>query len=218
VARACGGALAMHYRVSSIARGRGLHKRHILLQVSRHKRHAHPAFKPTTHHTSAPSTHSLSHTQCAATRCATCTATVVTHSPCIPTATAFMILAVPRPVLALLRLTVTGQDLPLPVHDHGRCTAIFCPCDSGTNPTPHRRGANLCAGARTCGVYSRVVLRLHVLKKFPIPSDHPWKKCLYCICRVQAMSTFNDELDGRQKQIALTAFFLSGICSGRNHN
>lgn len=36
-----------------------------------------------------------------------------------------MIPAVPRPVLAPLRLSALAKDLPLPVHDHGRCTVIF---------------------------------------------------------------------------------------------
>jgi len=104
----------------------------------------------TTHATHPHHPLALSHTQCAATCCcATYTATVVVQSPCIPTATAFIIPTVPRPVLLPRRLAVTSQDLPLPVHDHGHCTPIFhpgqdcihgpgCPCNSGTNPTPHR--------------------------------------------------------------------------------
>jgi hypothetical protein len=112
------------------------------------------SIQPTTHTTRPHHSPTLSHAQFASTRCcATYTATVVVQSPCIPTASTFMIPAVLRPVLPPRRLTVTAQDLPQPVHDHGRCTLIFhpgrdrihgpgCPRNSGTNLTSHRRDAN----------------------------------------------------------------------------
>jgi hypothetical protein len=62
-----------------------------------------------------------------------------------------------------------------------------------------------------CGVYSRVILRLHAkVIPYTIRSSH-----VLHLSRSR-MSTFNDELDGRQEQIASTAFSQSGIFSGGN--
>jgi hypothetical protein len=70
-------------------------------------------------------------------------------------------------------LVLRRAHLLLPVHDHGRCPAILHPSEDhvrgpdsthSTTATPNCHGTSMRTGARTSGVYYRVLSRLHVLK------------------------------------------------------
>jgi hypothetical protein len=165
---ACGGARAMHYRISSTTYyGRPLWASYPVTGFLRYKRHAHPAFEPTntlhTLHTLHTRTiHPLSRTHTMCRNSLLChldghgrrTATLYPNGDRIHDLSYSW-----TSVTTTSRLAVTARDLPLPVHDHGRCTLTFhpgqdrihgpgCPCNSGTNSTPHHHGTDLCAASR----------------------------------------------------------------------